>query len=304
MQTSSPPTAFTFEASKIFQAIRPETQEGLKTFCQSGNLKHREKQVSEWLKSLEWLNWEEVSPSLHKLPLSLKAALKKDFQTYQSGLSTVKAKQSEQRKQYQLNVMAYFKENMPPKDKALLESLRDYELNRTGRDANWQHHFSFKSFKRIDAFIEASHSERVMAIQAFQQDVETYVKNKEKWQRLAYMSDDEGPGFDFDDWCDWVINADDETPDSYHNNQSRNNQNQSRKTADSHLSQRTSPTQLAYELMEMPAESHANMTWEGVKKQFRLMTLKYHPDMPNGNGAKMTQILEAYAFLKKRFRSE
>jgi hypothetical protein len=298
MQTSSPPSAFAFETTKLYQAIRLETQDGLKTFCQSGNLKHREKQVAEWLKSLEWLSWEEVSPSLHKLPLSLKAALKQDFQTYQAGLSSVKAKQSEQRKQYQLNVMAYFKENMPPKDKALLESLRDYELNLTGRDANWQHHFSFKSFKKIDAFIQASHSERVMAIQAFQQDVDTYVKNKEKWQRLATMSGEEGPGFDFDDWCDWVISADEETPDP-----KSSNQNENRKTADRNPSQRTSPTELAYNILEMPSESHANMTWEDIKKQFRVLTLKYHPDMPNGNGAQMAQILDAYAFLKKLFRS-
>jgi DnaJ-class molecular chaperone len=33
------------------------------------------------------------------------------------------------------------------------------------------------------------------------------------------------------------------------------------------------------------------------------LTLKYHPDMPTGNGAKMTQILDAYAFLKNQLKA-
>jgi hypothetical protein len=295
MIASSPPATFSFETTKLYQAIRPETQDGLKAFCQNGNLKHREKQVAEWLNALDWLGWEEVSPSLQKLPLSLKAALKKDFQSYQAGLSTVKARQSEQRKQYQLNVMAYFKEHMPPKDKALLESLRDYELNLTGRDANWQFHFSFKSFKKIDAFIQAPHSERVMAIQAFQQDVETYVKNKEKWQRLAASESENGPCFDFDDWCDWVTDAEE---------QSTGDAGQkSRRQQAEQATVKTTPTQLAYDILEMAPEATSNLTWETVKKQFRALTLKYHPDMPTGNGAKMTQILDAYAFLKNQLKA-
>lgn len=278
----------------VYHHLSTQTREQLQAFCVSGNAAHRDKQLAELLKAVEWLSWEALPQTpLSKLPEPLRRDLKQEIHQYWSSRAEVKARQSEHRKSYQLNVMDYFRQTVSSADKALLESLRDYELNRTGRDANWQHYFSLKSYKRIDEFVAMPHGERLRIIAAFQQDVAAYLKNKQRWQTMAQCATDDGAGFDFDDWCDWVIQEGE--PHDREPKQKQAHRPKDRTHQAEHL---TLPVIQALKQMGLPPQS----SWDTVKKQFRALTLKHHPDMPGGNPELMKGILSAYALLKDKLQ--
>ena len=49
-----------------------------------------------------------------------------------------------------------------------------------------------------------------------------------------------------------------------------------------------------YKILELTRE---NATPDNIKKQYKKLALKYHPDRPNGNGEKFKQVSEAYEIL-------
>lgn len=187
----------------VFKFLSTASKEALRTYIDSGNPTLRQKRLLEFFKSLDWLPLEEIAVNpIEKLSPDARQRVYQDIQAYFSQKASQREESAERRKAYQLKVFEYYRTHMPASDKALLEGLRDYELDLTGRDVNWQHYFSLKSFKSIDAFIQQPHVERLKQIAAFKADVDAYKRNRERWLHQA-ACDAEGHLFDFDDWCEW-----------------------------------------------------------------------------------------------------
>ena len=175
---------------------------------------------------------------------------------------------------------------MPSADKALLESLRDYELDLTGRDVNWRHYFTLDSFKKIDTFIKASHEERQALFAQFRKDVDTYKKNYDKIHH-AQACQDAGQPFTFDDWCDLMG---DEIPNV------KGSKKQSDQSRSSYASRPPeSSIQRAFKTLEVTF----NAPPDTVKKQFRRLPLSHPTDMPNGSEEKMKALVGAYHELQR-----
>jgi hypothetical protein len=226
---------------------------------------------------------------LQKLSPGLRRQVLREIEDYRNQKAAHRVEAAEKREQYRLRVFEYFRIKMPPADKALLESLRDYELNLTGRDVNWRHYFTLDSFKKIDAFIRASAEERQAWFAQFRKDVDTYKKNYEKIHRAQYEQACHHE-FTFDDWCDMMG---DEAPRA-----SQNHKRASSGSARGSQSFASTPTNRIYQAYRtLQVDLHASP--DLVKKQFRKLTLSYHPDLPDGSEEKMKAIINAYDELKK-----
>jgi hypothetical protein len=294
MTTSSSPYALSQLRLPAYEFLSAEVKGALEAFIAEGNRALREQQLTEFLKAVDWLPLNEIPKHpLKKMPLATQRIFLEGLQGYLSDKAQKKRKSAEKRKEHTLNVYDYYRKTMSTGDKALLESLRDYELNRTGRDVNWQHYFSFKSYKKIDEFIQESVAIRTQRIEAFKRDVETYVKNKAKLEGHGCFGEDT-TGFNFDDWCDWVIHHSEETQEtqsSHHHKHHTHHKNQR-----SSPIKPTSPLEKAYSVLQL----HPQVTnFQDVKKQFRQLTLKFHPDMPGGNTERMKELIGAYETIKR-----
>lgn len=289
--STHPPSAaslFEQETLAVFDFLSPESKQALEAFCHS---EYRRQQVLEYFKCLDWLSPQELPSSpLKKLSEAHQARIHREVQAYLKAKDETRQKNATRRKAHTLSVMEYFREKVSPQDKALLESLRDYELDRTGRDANWQHYFSFKSYKRIDAFIQAPLAERQTWIAQFKADVQTYEKNVAKLRHQAECLNGQGPMFSFDDWCDWVITEGQGDLGGRKKQEGRQQQQQSR----SYSSRPASPVEKAYQTLQLSPNTPLNE----VKKRFRQLTLAVHPDMPGGDAEQMKALISAYHTIK------
>jgi hypothetical protein len=276
---------FVEHALPVFAYLSTETKRQLETYLQTGNMAFRHKKLLEFFKSIDWLEIADLSGDrwLQKLSVSLRRQLFREIDEYRREKMNSRTESAEKREQYKLRVFEYFRVKIPSADKVLLESLRDYELNLTGRDVNWRHYFTLDSFKKIDAFVQATHEERMVWFAKFRQDVETYKKNYDKIYN-ANHSAESARGFTFDDWCELMG---DEAPEPKPSGQ--------KKQAGAYASRPSNPVYQAYQTLEIAFGAPP----EQVKKQFRQMTLRHHPDLPNGSEEKMKALVDAYQVLQR-----
>lgn len=290
---------FTENPLPIYAHLSDDSKRQLEAYLLGGNTAFRQKKLLEFFKTIDWISPEEILAErlLQKLPPSLQRQLKREIQDYQNHKASHRLENAEKREQYRLRIFEYFRIKMPPADKALLESLRDHELDLTGRDVNWRHYFTLDSFKRIDAFIRASSEERQVWIAQFRKDVDTYKKNYEKIHRAQYEPSC-GHEFTFDDWCEMMG---DETP----------RQNQKKRQQASGGASGSSSHSYGARPGSTPAILAAHQTLqvnfgaspEEVKRQFRKLTLSHHPDVPNGSTEKMKAIISAYEEIKRYWQT-
>lgn len=275
---------FNQHALPVFDCLSGDTKRQLEIYLAEGNTAFRSKKLLEFFRTIDWLSAEDEVDArpLQKLSPLLQRQLQREVADYRMRKAESRAENAEKRAQYRLRVFEYFRIKMPPADKALLESLRDYELNLTGRDVNWRHYFTLDSFKKIDAFRQASPTERQALFARFKKDVDTYKRNYDKihqaqWARGCAHE------FTFDDWCDmWG----DEAPRSSGTRQGKQNR---------HASIPTSSITRACQILEVSLDTPP----EAVKKQFRMLTLRHHPDLPSGSEEKMKLIVGAYQELRR-----
>lgn len=273
----------------VFAFLSTDSKRQLEAYLLDGNTDFRRKKLLEFFKSIDWLDAAGLTDDrfLQKLSLSLRRQLSREIDEYRREKMNTRADNAEKREQYKLRVFEYFRIKMPPADKALLESLRDFELDLTGRDVNWRHYFTLDSFKKIDAFIQASPEERQALFARFRKDVETYKKNYDKIYNANYTVEAER-GFTFDDWCEMMG---DEAPRSQGAGQSRQKQAGSKEYA----STPASTVMRAYQTLGIAFGAAP----EQVKKQFRKMTLQHHPDLPSGSEEKMKTLVGAYQEIQR-----
>jgi hypothetical protein len=168
--------------------------------------------------------------------------------------------------------------------------LRDYELEETGRDANWQHHFRFKSFKRVEAFAKGTHQERLQWVRLFQADVVAYKQNKEQWEKTGlppYMATEPLDAFTH---CEERLDA------AFFRKNNPYARSQAKAAAPT---QPSLPEEVkkAYQVLNLEPPQ----PWRAIKKKFRQLTLKTHPDCPGGSEAQMRALLSAYACLEQHY---
>ncbi|MBY0450740.1 MAG: J domain-containing protein [Cyanobacteria bacterium] len=250
----------------------------------SKNPGYRYQKLADYFKTILWLNAEpdeflQGESPLNKLSPELRRWIQHDLSRYFEAQAETKAEMAEKRKAYQSKVFAYFRETVSRGDKALLEALRDYELDKTGYDRNWRHYFGFKSIKRIDAFCSADRVTRSRWIEAFKEDIATYERNIAKHTEPCHHSARD----DFDLWCEFYA-------DSAINTKS---------TQSNEATTRSEEFYQACRIMGL--KNTPSLSWDDVKKQFRLLTLQHHPDRPGGDTQQMQVILDAFAVLKPYF---
>lgn len=269
-------TFFKQETLPVFDYLSPDSKHQLESFLLSGNTSFRQKQLLEFFKILDWVSTEDALQHrfFQKLSPGLRRQIAREILAYHQRKNETRQVNAEKRGQYKLRIIDYFRTHIPASDKALLESLRDYELDLTGRDINWRHHFTLDSFKKIDAFINATPLERQALFARFKHDVDTYKKNYDKLHHQASQECEHN--FSFDDWCDLMG---EEAPRS-----------QQRQKSHSQLPSSTNPILQAFKTLDLPV----NAVPDTVKKQFRQLTLKHHPDLPNGCEETMKAIVGAY----------
>ncbi len=273
----------------IVAFLSPESRHQMSLYLAEGNAAFREKKATEFFKSVDWLPYDSLMADrwLQKLPLSLLRPLKRDVADYLASKAVAKTENAQKRDDYRLRIIEYFRHKIPHSDKLLLESLRDYELNLTGRDVNWRHHFTLDSFRRIDDFVDAVPDARLLRINQFRKDVDTYKKNYEK---IKYAQTHAGEhGFSFDDWCEAMG---DEIP-----LRGKPNNNHQHQRAHSTPMPKT-PAMKAYETLQL----QWGTPLDGVKKQFRRLTLTHHPDLPTGSEEKMKTLVSAYQEIQTYWR--
>lgn len=258
------------------------TRRVIDAYLTGGNRVLRKKKLLEFFKCIDWMPLSELVDS-GILPLVTwsvpdQRRLYAELNTYLLDKDRVRRQSAEKRQEYRLKVIEYFRQTVPRQDKMLLESLRDYELNLTGRDTNWRHHFTLDSIKKIDEFVRAEGPARQQRFAAFRQDVLTYKKNYEK---LKYQAQCEH-GFTFDDWCEQVMDED------FSSGRRRSDSSARGQGA-------ITPVEQAYASLELPLGSDK----ETVKRQFRQLTLRFHPDVPGGSSEKMKRILSAYDAIRR-----
>ncbi len=269
----------------VFEFLSSDSKRQLELYLLNGNTAFKQKRLLEFFKTLDWLGPDEMTDArlLQKLQPTLQRRLQREIREYHAQKALNRSMSSEKREEYRLRVFEYFRIKMPSSDKALLESLRDFELDLTGRDVNWRHYFTLDSFKKIDAFIQASHAERQALFARFKKDVETYQKNYEKIHQAQYARACDQP-FTFDDWCDMMG---DEAPRTASNGKQNNKRYAT-----------ASPQNAVYQACQI-LEVSASASRDEVKKQFRKLTLQHHPDLPNGSEEKMKAIVGAYQEIQR-----
>jgi hypothetical protein len=285
---------FTEHPLPVFSHLSSESKRQLEDYLLSGNTAFRQKRLREFFNTIDWIAPGDACDDrlLQKLSPHLRRQVLREIEDYRNQKAVHRAETAEKREQYRLRVFEYFRIKMPPADKALLESLRDYELNLTGRDVNWRHYFTLDSFKKIDAFIRASAEERQAWFAQFRQDVDTYKKNYEKIHRAQYEQACHHT-FTFDDWCDLM---DDTMPGN--SKQTSSSQGSSGASSSSNKVPANSVYQ-AYQTLQVELHTPPDL----VKKQFRKLTLSYHPDLPNGSEEKMKALVNAYDEIKRYWQT-
>ena len=290
----------------VFAHLSNDSKRQLEGYLLSGNTAFREKRLLEFFKTVDWVAPAQLGDDrvLQKLAPALQRQLKREIQDYHNNKASSRAENAGKREDYKLRVFEYFRLKIPSTDKALLETLRDYELNLTGRDVNWRHYFTLDSFKKIDAFIRASEEERQAWFTQFRKDVDTYKKNYDKIHHAqAHQTGDHA--FTFDDWCEMM---DDEIPRSGSQSNQRANHRagqsgqraggaHSGAGAGQSVGGKASDHKVlkAHQTLQVPYGA----SQDAVKKQFRKLTLLYHPDLPTGSEEQMKSIIAAYAELKR-----
>lgn len=271
----------------VFAYLSTDSKRQLTAYCLAGNTAFRQKKLLEFFKALDWLDAAGLEDDrlLQKLTPSLRKQLNREIDDYRREKMNHRVESAEKREQYKLRVFEYFRHKMPSADKFLLESLRDFELDLTGRDVNWRHYFTLDSFKKIDAFIQASPVERQALFAQFRKDVGTYKKNYDKLHNARFYEECER-GFTFDDWCDLMG---DEAPRA----------KASSKSEKSYASRPDSTIIKAFQTLEITVGASP----EAVKKQFRKLTLSHHPDLPTGSEEKMKTIVGAYQTLQRYWQT-
>lgn len=279
----------------VLAFLSPDSRQGLSRFLAEGNRTFRRQKLQAWFQSVDWL-----APDLLcrervfvQWPAGLRQQVLRDVAAYRAQRQSHRQEQSVKREQYRLRVFEYYRRQVPPSDKVLLESLRDYELDCTGRDVNWRHYFTLDSFKKIDAFVQADPPVRQAWFTRFKQDVDTYKRNYDKLQ--AAHRDGDGfnaqHGWGFDDWCDTV---DEQVSGRTQGRRSRRRatDGEAGRVAQQH------PVYRAYHTLQLDSAA----TPEEVKKQFRRLTLAHHPDLPGGDEETMKALVGAYQELRRYWR--
>lgn len=266
----------------VFDFLSSDSKRQLENWFTSGNTAFRQKKLLEFFRTIDWISPEDACDDrpLQKLAPGLRSQLNREIEDYRMSRAVKRVENAEKREQYRLRIFEYYRIKMPSADKALLESLRDYELDLTGRDVNWRHYFTLDSFKKIDAFIQAGPAERQELFARFRKDVETYKRNYDKIHHAQYSQGCDH-GFTFDDWCDLMG---DEIP------RSGKQSKQQPPTATV-----TNPVYQAYQSLGLKWGEPA----EAVKKQFRKLTLSHHPDLAGGSEEKMKTIVAAYQEIQR-----
>ncbi|HEY9745856.1 MAG TPA: J domain-containing protein [Oculatellaceae cyanobacterium] len=274
---------FTTHSLPVFEYLSADSKRQLEVYLLAGNTEFRQKRLLEFFKTLDWLPPEDVLQDrlMRKLEPDLRARLTREIRAYQEGRLQDRAKNAEKRDDYKRRVIEAFRTKVSTADKLLLESLRDFELNLTGRDVNWRYYFTLDSFKKIEAFVNASSAERQALFECFRKDVETYKRNYEKI-RQAQAVHDCAHEFSFDDWCETVQDADVRF------------KRTSRKETKSEISM-DNPVYRAHRKLGVPVGASPDL----VKKQFRKLTLRHHPDLPNGCAETMKELVGAYQEIQR-----
>ena len=284
---------FTENPLPVFDALSPASKRALESYLGTGNSAFRTQRLLDFFKMIDWLAPDESCDlrPLHKLPPAVQKQVGREIEDYRMAKAVKRVENSEKREEYRLRIFEYFRIKMPRADKALLESLRDFELDLTGRDVNWRHHFTLDSFKKIDAFMQADHAERMQRIAAFRKDVETYKKNYDRIHNPHYFTT---PGcdhsFTFDDWCNAVGEKDFRKRQNSHQAGGHERQADEERRSASGRSAEENAVFQAFRTLQGPWGSDEMV----VKRQFRQLTLTHHPDVPGGSEEKMKSIIAAY----------
>lgn len=267
-------TFFQHHRMPVFDHLSSATRHALSSYLDAKNPAFRSRKLLEFFKSVDWLSPVEIQNTnqrlLNSLPPTDRRRLLSEIGSYHRTKEQQRHQNRNRQRDYKARVFSHFRNTVPAEDKILLESLRDYELDRTGNDRNWRHYFTMDSLKKIDAFVAQNAAERRRIVDAFYKDVDTYCKNAQR--RRVWGIPEEETVFTFDDWCDWF--------------------------GDEVVVPRAmaaTRTQSAYDVLELSPGCGKS----ALRQQFKKLTLRHHPDMPGGNTEKMKAILEAYALLKQ-----
>jgi DnaJ-domain-containing protein 1 len=254
----------------------------LKKFCTGGNPRLRRNKVIDFYKCLDWLPLKEMDLSLlDKFEEKEKKILLKEIHIYLNRKDERLQQARQTRQEYKKRIIDHFKKTVPKNIKQELERMRDYELNLVGHDRNWQHYFTFKSYKKIDEFVNLTGAERQKRYNEFKKDVHDYKNNRDL--NLSWQEDH--LRFCNHHWDDDIIK-------SINWEQDKKQQQEKQKA------QKTTAYTLEtdYCLLNLPYGA----SLQAVKQNYRKLAKIYHPDTPGGNEIKMKQIIEAYHRLLKQ----
>ncbi len=284
------------------ESLSLSSKETLRVYLEAGNRKFRTRKLREFLHALDWfdIGSREIRPlqeqTLDKLAPRSRESVFNELLAYQQNKKSQKKEATERRRGYRLRVYEYYRETISSEDKALLESLRDYELNLTARDVNWRYYFTLDSFKKIDDFSNAPSDIRQRKIERFKADVAQYLKNHQK-QTDPHQAE---PSFSFDDWCDEhgeesFTNSGSQQQNQHHNTHQKKSSYSSRPKQPN-----TTPTLSAEVKQALNCMGVAPGTsWKEIKSSFRKLTLAHHPDVNGGDADTMKRIISAYERLKR-----
>ncbi len=272
----------------VSRFISEASWDTIERYIHGGHIGQRTRKFKEFLNALDWLPLSDIYPNpLNDMARSEAWKILADIQSYLDKKQSLRQSQKEKRDSYRLKVFEYYRERIHPEDKVLLEGLRDYELEKIGKDINWRHYFWFTSFKQIDSFCDQTPLERQELIQQFKKDVEAHLRNTQRIENGTYaefywgQSSSEKSVDSFEDWL---------------NQQSAEFLNAQRSHARPHVQASALPAHIedAYTRMKLPTSA----SLKEIRQQFRQLTLRVHPDMPGGDGETMKSLLYAYTTLK------
>lgn len=254
----------------------PSLREALADYLQQGALTHKTQRLVEFLKALDWLPLAEICPNpLASMPRVMAKGIEAAIGVYYAEKEDKKAVARQKRAIYQQKITDFFKTHVTGQDKRLLEALRDYELEKTGADRNWQHYFWFTSFKQIEAFCADDEPARLTRIAQFKADVDLFVQNRQRLEEGTYGAFYWG----FDD----LVTLD-ETLD---------------------LSTVVSPTPRHIPAQVQRAMSTLQVSpgcaFTEVRSQFREAVHRHHPDRSGGDSDTMRAAIQAYEVLKQYY---
>lgn len=267
--------------------LSPASKAALKAYVEAARSEQqnrlRETRLLEFFKAVDWLSVNDISPNpLTHLTDDQRQQILNELNEYLAHKANQKQHRRQQQKAYRLNVFDYFRQTVSSADKALLEDLRDYELEQTGQDVNWRHYFLFKSYKQIDRFVEQTPAQRQVLLAQFRSDVKERKKNQQRLEDGSYAEYYWGTR-DEQAFKAFQKELDNATQDFFKQRPNATEASDLPRTVKQALTD-----------MKLPV----NSSFTQVRQQFRQLTLAYHPDRPEGCPQKMKALLEAYATLK------